>query len=78
MSVDDIRKCIVATPFRPFTLNIADGRRISVLGRDFIMIPPEKGRTVIVFQRDGDFDLLDALLITGIGFEPAANVSPPS
>ena len=78
MSVDELRKCIVASPFRPFTLNIADGRRIPVIGRDFVLVPPEKGRTVVVYQRDGDFDLLDALLITGISFESITDVSPLS
>jgi hypothetical protein len=78
MSLDELKKCIVATPFRPFTLNIADGRRIPVTGRDFILVPPEKGRTVLVFQRDGELDLLDALLIAGVSFESAANISPSS
>lgn len=76
MSLEELRKCIVASPFVPFTLNIADGRRIPVIGRDFILVPPEKGRTVVVYQRGGEFDLLDALLITGISFEAAANPSP--
>ena len=76
MSVDELRKNIVASPFVPFTLNIADGRRIPVTGRDFILVQPEKGRTVVVFQRSGEYDLLDAMLITGISFESAANVSP--
>lgn len=73
MSVEELRKCIVATPFRPFLLNIADGRRIPVSGRDFILIPPERGRTVVVYQRDGEFDLLDSLLITGVSYEAATN-----
>jgi hypothetical protein len=78
MSVDELRKCIVASPFLPFTLNIADGRRIPVTGRDFILVPPEKGRTVLVYQRNGEFDMLDAMLITGLSFESAANTSPSS
>jgi hypothetical protein len=78
MQVDELRKCIVASPFIPFTLNIADGRRIPVTGRDFILVPPEKGRTVLVYQRSGEFDMLDAMLITGVSFEPASNISPPS
>jgi hypothetical protein len=78
VSVDELRKNIIASPFRPFTLNIADGRRIPVTGRDFILVPPEKGRTVVVYQRNGEYDLLDALLITGVSFEPAANISPSS
>ena len=68
----------MASPFQPFTLNIADGRRIPVTGRDFILVPPEKGRTVVVYQRNGEYDLLDAVLITGVSFESAANISPSS
>jgi hypothetical protein len=78
MSADELRKCIMASPFRPFTLTIADGRRIPVLGRDFILMAPEKGRTVVVYQRNDDFDILDTLLITGISFESAASNSPSS
>jgi hypothetical protein len=76
VSLDELRKCIVASPFQPFTLNIADGRRIPVTGRDFILVPPEKGRTVLVYQRNGEFDMLDTTLITGVSFESAANISP--
>ena len=78
MSPDELKKCIVASPFRPFTLNIADGRCIPVIGRDFILIAPEKGRTVLVFQRNDDFDILDTMLITGASFESVANISPSS
>jgi hypothetical protein len=68
MSVDELRKNMIATPFQPFTLNIADGRRVPVSGRDFILVPPDKGRTVVVYQRDGIYELLDAMLIIGISF----------
>ena len=78
MSVDELRKCIVASPFIPFTLNIADGRRIPVIGRDFILVPPERGRIVLVYQRNGELDILDAALIAEISFESAANISPSS
>ena len=75
MSADELRKCIVASPFRPFILNIGDGRRIPVMGRDFIIIAPEKGRSVVVYQRNDDFDILDTMLITGVSFESASNLS---
>ena len=78
MSADELRKCIVASPFRAFTLNIADGRRIPVLGRDFVLMAPEKGRTVVVYQRNDDFDILDTMSITGLSFESAASNSPSS
>jgi hypothetical protein len=78
MSPDELKKCIVTTPFRPFTLNIGDGRRIPVMGRDFILLAPERGRTVVVYQRNDDFDILDTLLITGVSYEAPANTSPSS
>lgn len=69
MSIEELRNNIVASPFVPFTLNVADGRRIPVVGRDFILVPPEKGRKVVVYQKNGTYDLLDAMLITGMTFE---------
>ena len=78
MPLDELRKCIVASAFVPFTINMADGRRISVTGRDFILVPPEKGRTVLVYQRNGELDLLDVMLMTGVSFESAANIAPSS
>jgi len=68
MSADELRKHITAVPFQPFIINMADGRRIPVIARDFIMLAPS-GRTVDVYQRDDDHDILMTLLITGITFE---------
>ena len=39
MSVNELRKCIVASLFQPFTLNIADGRRIPVVGARLYSYP---------------------------------------
>ncbi len=75
MSGEEIRKHITAVPFRPFTINMADGRRIPVIGRDFIMISPS-GRMIDIYQRDDDHDILVSMLITGISFE--ASTAPTS
>lgn len=76
MPLDEILRRIVAVPFQSFTIHMADGRQIPVAGRDFIMIPPEKGQFVAVFQKDGALDLLDVILITGLSFAPIADTSP--
>ncbi len=75
MALDELKRSIMAVPFRPFMLNIADGRRIPVIGRDFIITQPEKGRTVVVFHRDGSYDLLDGMLITDVTFEATADAA---
>ena len=72
MTAGEIRKHIVAQPFRPFFLHVADGRRIPVVGRDFALVSP-RGRLVDVYQPDDAHDILDAFLVTGVSFDP-----PPS
>lgn len=81
MSADELRKHITAKPFTPFHPRAADGRRITVLNRDFILISPP-GRHVYVFQPDGSHDVLDIQLIPSIEFGPPpatmTNQSAPS
>ena len=79
MSSDEIRKHMKAIPFRRFVLNIADGRRIPVVDRDFIIMSPS-GRVVEVWHKDDTSDYLDTLLITGLSSEapPAEVASKPS
>jgi hypothetical protein len=69
MSHNELRRHIVAVPFRPFVLHISDGRTITVHARDFIMISP-LGSTVDVYQPDEEHDILASGAITGITFAP--------
>jgi hypothetical protein len=78
MSPEKIREFITAVPFRPFVLNVADGRTIPVIGRDFILVQPESGHVVIVFQKNGDFAMLDNRYITGLSFDGASDPSVAS
>ena len=75
MSAEELRRRMTATPFKLFTVNVADGRRIPVVGRDFILIS-DSGRVVTVIQRDDSFDVLDCLLITGLSFGPPQPAAP--
>lgn len=70
MHTNEIRQHIMAQPFRPFSIHMADGRCIPVIARDFILISPT-GRYVNVYQPDETHDILDALFITGVSFAPA-------
>ncbi len=68
MATDELRRYVMATPFRPFVLNVADGRRVPVVGRDFILISP-MGQTLHIYQYNGSFEVLDNSLVTGISFD---------
>ena len=72
MTIQQLRAAHRATPFRPFTIHIADGRTFSVPHPDFLSMSPS-GRTVIVYQEDDNFSILDLLLMTEIEMSPAAS-----
>lgn len=65
MTIEQVRRRYEAQPFRPFTFHLADGRDIPLLHREFMASAPS-GRTVIVYQPDDSFDLIDLMLVTDL------------
>lgn len=65
MTIEPVKQLYEATPFRPFTLHLADGRGILVRHREFMAAAPS-GRTIIVYQPDDSFNIIDLLLVTDI------------
>jgi hypothetical protein len=65
MTIEQIRNLYQAHPFQPFVMHLADGRQISVVHHDFIIAAPS-GRTVIVYQPDDSFNIVDTLLVTDL------------
>ena len=63
MTIQQLRAAYRATPFRPFTLHLADGRSFHVPHSDFLSMSPT-GRTVIIYQEGEEFSILDLLLMT--------------
>ena len=63
MTIEKLQAVLHASPFQPFTIYMADGRRIHVPHRDFISHSPS-GRTVIVEHKDDTHSVLDLLLMT--------------
>ena len=63
MTTEQFRSTLHLQPFRPFTIRMADGRTFDVPHPDFVAQSPS-GRTVIVFQKDDSYSLLDMLLMT--------------
>ena len=68
MTIEQMRATREANPFRPFTLRLADGRSFRVPHRDYLSLSPG-GRTVIIYQADESFSILDLLLVTGLEIE---------
>ena len=71
MLLEQLTKVLHAQPFRPFTIHMGDGRVFLVKHRDFISHSPS-GRTVIVYDNDDSFSILDMLLVTELEVHPPA------
>ena len=67
--IGDIRAHLETHPFVPFTINMADGRKVYVPTRDHIAF----ARTcVIVIHDDEGWDVLPGLLMSGLTIERPA------
>jgi len=63
MKINEVRKLLHAEPFRPFLVYVAGGGRIPVKHEDFVALAPT-GREMIVYQTDGNYQVVDLLLVT--------------
>ncbi len=68
MTIEQLRAAYNADPFQPFVIHLADGREVAVRHREFIM-PAPSGRTLIVFQPDDTWNVIDLLLVTDLEFK---------
>ena len=65
MTLGELRLLYEAEPFRPFVMHLADGRAIPVMHREYLASAPS-GRTVVVFQPDDSFSIVDLVLVTDL------------
>ena len=72
MTIERLKELYEAQPFRPFLIHLADGRKLSVQHRDFIMAVPS-GRTIIVAQPDDTVNIVNLLLVTDLEIKPNRN-----
>jgi hypothetical protein len=65
MTIEQVRNVFRAQPFHPFVIHLADGRQVPVRHPDFIM-PAPSGRTMIVYQPDDSFGMINLLEVSGL------------
>ncbi len=72
MTAEQLRAMREASPFRPFTIHLADGRTLAVPHRDFVSQSPG-GRTIIVYLCDEAFSVVDLYLVTELKVQASAD-----
>ena len=71
-----IRELLHTTPFQPFIIYMADGRKFRVDHPDFVLASPKNQSWVIVEEPDNDrVHHLAALLMTGVEYASDASVA---
>ncbi len=76
MKTDVLRELHDARPFVPFTLTLADGRKVNVIHNEFLSIFPS-GRMAIVFHADDRFTIIDLPLVTSADVDPKFRTRRP-
>jgi hypothetical protein len=71
MTTEQLRSAIRSTPFRPFTIRMADGRTFSIAHPDFLSMSPA-GRTVVIYHPDDSASIVDLMLMTELELTPPA------
>ncbi|HEV3006875.1 MAG TPA: hypothetical protein VGX78_20560 [Pirellulales bacterium] len=72
MTIEQVRHFYDAQPFQPFVMHLADRREIAVRSREYIASAPS-GRTVIIYQPDDSWNVVDLLLVTDLEAKPIGN-----
>ena len=63
--IEQIRRYLSATPFEPFTLQMADGRTLVVNSPDGLWITPKSG-LFFWHQEDDTMERVNLLLVSGV------------
>ena len=72
MKPTTIRDLRDKAPFRPFAIHLAEGRSVTVVTPDHIMISPSNDEFA-VYLPDGTLEVVDGKLVTSITRKPKAN-----
>jgi hypothetical protein len=69
MTTEALYRVHTARPFVPFYLRLGDGQKLPVAHPEMLAYSP-KSRLAMVFLKDGSFEIVDLLLVTGLEVMP--------
>jgi hypothetical protein len=68
---EEIRSLVRAQSFRPFDIQLVDGRIVRVAHHDFISVPPGgRQQYVIVYDKRGRFEVINTNLAIAVRLSP--------
>ena len=76
MNTAVLRELHETRPFVPFTMTLADGRKLPVINNEFLYFFPS-GRAAMLTHPDDRFTLIDLLLVTSADVDPKFRTRRP-
>jgi hypothetical protein len=78
MRIEEMRNLLKAQPFQPFVIHLPEGRTVPIARRDFALLSPN-GRTLLAYEPDSSFNMIDVMLISSVQVgPPAASANGPA
>jgi hypothetical protein len=74
MTTDELHKLHIARPFQSFKIRLGDGQALPVQHPEMLAYAP-KHRTATVYRKNGSFEIVDLLLVTGLEVHARRNGS---
>jgi hypothetical protein len=71
VNIGILRELHAARPFVPFTLTLADGRKLKVPHNEFFSFFPS-GRSAVLTHADDGFTLIDLFMVTAVDVKAAS------
>ena len=72
MTTKELHELHSVRPFKPFSIRLGDGQSLRVDHPEMLAYF-EKARTATMYQKDGSFQIVDLLLMTGLEVHPPRN-----
>jgi hypothetical protein len=74
VNISVLRELHEARPFRPFTLTLADGRKLAVPHNEFLSLFPS-GRFAVLTHADDGFTVIEMLMVTSVDVKVRASAA---
>ena len=75
-TLNQVRQAMHAQPFRPFALQLANGKNYEVKHPDFLALPPTPRGRELVFWVDDEMHLIDLALVLEVVMSAGAGPAP--
>ena len=73
MRIEELKKAMDERPFRPFSIRMADGRKIQITHPDTVAWESDRARSAFCIVPGGGWEIIDIALATSLDMQAPAS-----